>query len=160
LFCHPRRRLYCGRKRTVICNSDGGKTWELSNLPYYGYVSGIASGNPYTTIAVGWYGSIFRKYTGPEESPLDDDNNNVSYNLIETNEGAITVFPNPATTHFYIESDNEVTGLEIYTLTGSLVSRVQKPIYGAVSTSGIPKGVYILVINNNNRSYSRKLMVR
>ena len=159
-FTTPDEGIIVGEKGILYVTTDGGKTWELSNLPYYGYVTGIASGNPYTTIAVGWYGSVFRKYTGPEESPLDENNNVVSTNFIDDNAWPFTIFPNPATTHFHIKSESEVTGLEIYTLTGSLVSKIQGSVYGAVSTSGIAKGMYILVIHKNNKSYSQKLIIK
>lgn len=159
-FTTPDKGYIVGERGMLIETSDGGQNWEISNLPFYDNVKGVASGNEHTTIAVGWYGTILRKYTGPEESPLDENNNVVSTNFIEDKAGPFTIFPNPATNHFYIESENEVTGLEIYTLTGSIVSKVQGSVYGAVSTSGMAKGIYILVIHKNNKSYSQKLIIK
>ncbi|MDG4946532.1 T9SS type A sorting domain-containing protein [Weeksellaceae bacterium KMM 9713] len=70
----------------------------------------------------------------------------------------VQVYPNPVADRFYIQGV-EAAQVEIYNTLGSLVKTVQ--FNGqAISVEGLAKGVYFVVISNDNMKVSKKVILK
>lgn len=75
----------------------------------------------------------------------------------------IKVYPNPASTVIYIESDKEFDGqMNFYTLDGRLVKSIlpENSLKIKVNISDLNPGIYILKVSSGNNFISRKLVIR
>lgn len=70
----------------------------------------------------------------------------------------ISIYPNPATTTFYINSDKNVA-VKIYDLTGKIVkNEVYSP--SGIDVSNLEKGIYVVEMNSENQKQTSKLVVK
>lgn len=74
---------------------------------------------------------------------------------------AVSVYPNPTNDKVYIDSESEVESIELITLNGQLVQQIRKPsaMGKTYTVENLPKGFYIIRVNTENQSESRKLIV-
>lgn len=79
---------------------------------------------------------------------LDDNLANTSFSL----------YPNPATTTFYINSNKNVA-VKIFDLTGKVV-KTQLYNTSGIDVSNLEKGIYIVEINSENKKQISKLIVK
>ncbi len=71
------------------------------------------------------------------------------------NENNVKIYPNPASTHLFIEC-NELKRTEIFNITGKkIIDTSDKHI----SVSNLPGGTYFLKIYSDNRVYNKKIMI-
>lgn len=69
-----------------------------------------------------------------------------------------TIFPNPASDYFIIETDNELSSIAIYSLQGQ---KVMATTSKTINISGLSKGVYLVRIEDQNNAVStQKLIVK
>ncbi|MFA8299090.1 MAG: T9SS type A sorting domain-containing protein, partial [Hyphomicrobiales bacterium] len=74
---------------------------------------------------------------------------------------SLKLYPNPAKEYFTIEGlDNSIVDVNIYDIAGNKVAT-----YNNVSTErryniDFNSGVYLVIINNNNKSITRKLVIK
>lgn len=71
---------------------------------------------------------------------------------------AISLYPNPATTTFYIKSEKKVA-VKMYDFTGEMVKNEDYSPSG-IDVSALAKGIYIVEINAGNQKQISKLVVR
>ena len=72
----------------------------------------------------------------------------------------LTVYPNPCTNTLYIEQDQSIRRLEIYSLTGELLeSQNLQGINRASLTINLPAGLYFLVIYSKEQKATKRFMV-
>lgn len=83
--------------------------------------------------------------------------NTLATNKFQTNNLKATIYPNPTSTNFTIEMENEVKSVEIYSLQGQ---KVLNSTAKNINVSGLSRGMYLVQIEdeNNNRS-TQKLIV-
>ncbi len=80
---------------------------------------------------------------------------------IQTEENAVSVFPNPATNQITIVSANEITEVDIYNYVGQMVySSVAKNTTMTLNTSSLSTGVYFIKVKSEVGITTRKLMIR
>jgi photosystem II stability/assembly factor-like uncharacterized protein len=164
-FTTPDKGTIVGERGMLIETTDGGQNWEISNLPFYDNVKGVASGNPHTTIAVGWYGTIFRKYTGPEEYPISDGDNGGTTNIVVDNAWSFNVFPNPFSNSITIEglkTSSQNIHIQLFDMSGILVhdektDRINNEAV-TINTSNLKTGVFLLRITDGINHYTRKIL--
>jgi len=97
---------------------------------------------------------------------IDSISKNVSISLATSLENvvqkeAISVYPNPASDHFFIETSLQSYELSLLDYTGKIVKREiisQNPIY-AVNASDLSSGMYLVKIVSDNQVYTFKLML-
>lgn len=78
----------------------------------------------------------------------------------QTEDYGFTIFPNPATDYFMIESGNRVTMLNIYNLSGYQVAHIMGPITGNVTVSHLSSGTYLLEFRTDDKIITQKLIVK
>lgn len=73
----------------------------------------------------------------------------------------VSVYPNPAQDKVYIDTEQEVQSIELININGQLVQQIRKPsaVGKTYTVENLPKGFYILRINTDNQTESRKLIV-
>lgn len=71
----------------------------------------------------------------------------------------ISVYPNPAENFVKIQTNEDVTSIEVYNLLGKRVVSAMKD-RKRVEVSNLPKGVYLLKIKNNNLVASKKIIIK
>ena len=70
--------------------------------------------------------------------------------------GDARVFPNPASTHLYIEGVDHVVTAQVFNMNGQLVRMVANP--SAIDVSGLQNGFYILKVYTPNTVYTAKFL--
>lgn len=164
-FTTPQNGYIVGEKGTLIETTDGGLNWAFSNLPFYDNVKSVASGNPHTTIAVGWYGTILRKYTGPEEYPISEGDYGGTTNIVVDNAWSFNVFPNPFSNAITIEgltTSSQNINIQLFDMSGTMVYdakivRINNEAM-TLNTSNLKTGVYLLRITDGLNHYTRKVL--
>ena len=75
-------------------------------------------------------------------------------------ETSISVFPNPAQDMLYIQFSKQVNSAEymLHDLLGKELAKGELPISGKVNISEIPKGIYILKVDDENNTYHQKFI--
>ena len=106
--------------------------------------------------------------------PLDaiDSSNEVFFDNIELYETSelstkdfsasnVKVYPNPATDKLTIETNNvNLSSIEIYNLLGKKVLEQNKLSNNTINISNLSNGVYMLKLNSDNMSITKKLIVK
>ena len=67
----------------------------------------------------------------------------------------LTIYPNPTSADFYIETDLQITVIEIYDLMGSKVLEANQP---KIDLSSLSNGTYLLIIRSDKASIHRKIV--
>jgi hypothetical protein len=76
-------------------------------------------------------------------------------------EASFSIFPNPSGGKFVINSNGNITSIEIYNLHGERVySDSKKPINKKINLSGYSKGIYFIKIYEGERFYTEKVMIQ
>lgn len=164
-FASPDTGIALGEKGVLCSTVDGGKTWKYSNLPYYGNTKGIASGNAFTTVVVGSGGTVFRKYTGPIESELQDTVSAGSTIISHQNSTTCSVFPNPFSSFISIrgfEPNQQAVRVQLFELSGRMILEKLVVNYQngdlQLNTSTLNRGVYIVRITNGKDVFTQKVI--
>ena len=73
----------------------------------------------------------------------------------------LAVYPNPAQDKVYIDTDAELESIELININGQLIQQIRKPssMGRTYTIEDLPKGFYIMRINTDTQSESRKLIV-
>lgn len=100
------------------------------------------------THAVG--GDFPNHFYQSKNSLLHVNENNAQANIV--------VYPNPATTTFYLKSDKN-TNVKIYDFTGKVVKNEVYSVSG-VDVSNLAKGIYIVELSVDNQKQTTKLVVK
>jgi len=69
----------------------------------------------------------------------------------------VTIYPNPVKDYLNIQSENEITEITIFDVTGKVVYS-QKAVTEQVNIEKLGLGMYILKLTSNNQTYSYKLI--
>ncbi len=88
-------------------------------------------------------------------------NNNATAIDPDTKQAELTLYPNPATTHFTVESEGDTGHVSVYSLSGELVlSEALTQTTQRVDIPQLTKGVYLVKVETETSSYTQKLVVR
>ena len=81
--------------------------------------------------------------------------------VAEQQEPSLRLFPNPARQHLHVTSDQEVTGVELFSLSGKKVLSHQTASKdNVISLCGIASGIYLVHCQFPDREVCRKLVVQ
>ncbi|MBN1115686.1 MAG: T9SS type A sorting domain-containing protein [Bacteroidales bacterium] len=70
------------------------------------------------------------------------------------------IFPNPANEYLFIKNNSEIESIEIYSIQGQLIKKVNRNILATgIDLSGILQGEYIIKIHTRNTTINEKLVV-
>lgn len=89
--------------------------------------------------------------------------NNINIGIAQPNKNNTTLYPNPATNSFMIDSEEDITKIEIYNNWGSLVKaynlngQIKRHL---INTSELPKGVYFVKTHKNEGFSSNVLIIK
>lgn len=99
-----------------------------------------------------------RVLTPTEISNLYNFNSTLSTKGFSSNTLKATIYPNPTSDNFNIEMENEVKSVEIYSIQGQ---KVLTCISMNVNVSSLPKGIYLVKIeDSNNAVATQKLVIK
>jgi hypothetical protein len=76
--------------------------------------------------------------------------------------GRISVYPNPSTGKFTLSSDNNLSGIEVFNMSGKriysdfILAKASKE----VDLSKYPKGIYFIKVYKGTKSYNRKVVIQ
>ncbi|WP_167607388.1 T9SS type A sorting domain-containing protein [Maribellus sediminis] len=73
---------------------------------------------------------------------------------------AIEVYPNPAKTKLFIASENIVIDLELFNVLGVKVLELNQFQCGWIDISGYPKGIYLIKLNSDKSTVSKKIIFK
>lgn len=85
-------------------------------------------------------------------------NNEEGMNVIDSSLAQLTIYPNPASTVFYVDG-KDISKVEIYDLAGRLVRSVSN-ISNGISVNELSKGIYIVRIQSDKSTISKKLIIK
>jgi hypothetical protein len=72
----------------------------------------------------------------------------------------VAIYPNPASDHFIIELNNEITSeVSIYNVTGKLINNIRSNGNTMINTKDWSKGIYFINIENSLGTQQHKLIV-
>ncbi len=139
---------------------DYGVTWEVFmdsidiSCPY-GASSFIANES---FVLAGFEGTCG---TQIHRMSLLDLNLNTGVSEIQPLGTEVRIFPNPATDILHIQSENDIDRVEIYDIRGKLVMTVDSRRRAAeqLDVSGLPRGLYVLMVETETTSVRRRLLV-
>jgi len=89
--------------------------------------------------------------------PVTTSINNV---LVEPNALAISLFPNPASTHIVVKTASDNFQYQILDVTGKLVQSGISENGSAINTEKLSKGLYILIATTQNNSGYSKFIIK
>jgi len=152
-----------GHNGFIFATNDGGETWEFSRMSEYMDLYGLAVRDENTAIAVGNRGAILRKYTGPEEHPLDEEEpTSISENKNLDSLYRFTVHPNPFNQFINIKGafKENIGQVEVYDIKGR---KILSKTIGAgedlrIDTSHMQTGIYILRITDGMHISTHKIV--
>jgi len=75
---------------------------------------------------------------------------------------SVTIYPNPASSHFYVESEESIESIKIYGLLGPLVyeNNVVRNHKTEISLKGASPGIYIVKVRSKNELKEIKLLLK
>ena len=82
--------------------------------------------------------------------------NSSSLNIENTTYSLINIFPNPVKNTLYISGDSSNYNIKIYSLLGQLVMAASS--VDEVDVSSLTKGVYLIMINNENSTTTKRFI--
>lgn len=167
-FATPNIGYIAGEDGLSYFTTDGGVSWNYKRLPYFDHIYGLASGNEHTMIAVGSWGAILRSYTGPDEFPIengDDDDTNTYISPINYEDSLhLIAYPNPFSKFFYIQgqfTENQDVKVELFSIVGKLVYSRNHQITNnrtLVNPNNIIPGIYYLRITRGTQIQALKII--
>jgi hypothetical protein len=164
-----------GTSTAVISWSDYGMAtgWEILVLPTSDPPPTLSSfgtfttSNPYTVTGLDPaidYVVYIRSICSPTVSSDWAARSFSTLAVADYSTQGFTIFPNPATGQFIIttSNSNEVFDtLEIYSLLGRMVKKIQQPGKNAtIDVTDLQKGVYIIKVTANSKTLIQKLIVQ
>ncbi len=147
----------------AVSSGFGHSLYVNGILIYSTSVMGINTG--FSAFQVGAYGftgavddlKIFNTALNTAEVELLYNSSLLTTQNFNSKNLKASIFPNPTSTNFTIEMDNEVKSVEIYSLQGQKVLSANTK---NTNVSGLPKGVYMVRIEDtNNAITTQKLIV-
>ena len=87
------------------------------------------------------------------------DNSSLSVNDYNFN-STVTLYPNPVNTKLHINSTDVIKNIGLYTLSGQLVFSHQNENLEYINVSNLPKGVYILTLENEEGQKLNKKIIK
>jgi hypothetical protein len=80
---------------------------------------------------------------------------------VRNEKAALQVYPNPATSKLNILSQQNISSLELWSLTGKLILKDHSPgMQKEINVSDFNSGVYILRVVNGKDVLTRKILVK
>ncbi len=149
----PTPPIISSKGNTLSSNSQNGNQWYFNNEKIIG--------------------AIFKEYivTKPGNYTVEVSNNNCKIlsdpYIFKTNEiihlqneTNINIFPNPTDEFLNIKAENvEVNEIKILDYLGKLVYYSDKMVT-QINLSELPKGLYLLIIFNNNQTFNEKIIIQ
>ena len=140
-YCDDKIRMVNSAGVITTTTSFSGNNFVTFGEDFNGelYIAGITSG-------------VIYKIIDSSLSTSDFDKN------------AFSIYPNPAKESFTIKSssDNLVTNIELFDLTGKLLltKKLENTIENTITTSPLSKGIYLITLDTKNgTSYTTKLII-
>jgi photosystem II stability/assembly factor-like uncharacterized protein len=132
-------------------SSDAGNTWFLDgSYPAWAPATCISISEGHQVVVGTREGDVVISENGPLSLTVADD-------LSATN-----IFPNPSTGICYLNTDQKVTSIEVYNLSGASVYQ-HKPLLNRntfqINLTNLPKGLYLVKISDAVNSTWRKLVL-
>ncbi len=96
------------------------------------------------------------------QPPADPACNNLGTDAVATSK-SVSIYPNPAKNEFYIQNGNKLSGkvdVEIYDVTGKLLSSQKVSGTEKISTQQLSHGMYIVKVSGVGVNYSTKLLIK
>lgn len=167
---------------TLICAGIGGRLFEVdgNNDVVWEYVNPVNDLGPLVQNSIPGKNNVFRCYRYPRNykafngktlTPQGFIESGSMFtcdlhlpptgtDLIQNEESQVVLYPNPASDFLYIElGQSSVSSMEIYTVGGKLMtSRMVVPGKNEVDIRMLPKGVYIVRINDGKSLRAHKLI--
>ncbi|WP_115620538.1 T9SS type A sorting domain-containing protein [Chryseobacterium indoltheticum] len=153
---------------TISQNFQAGQSITASSTIVDGLIVNYKAGNN-VILLPGFHvkateSSLFRAYIGPCDGIITNfaKNSSTSTNY-PSNETKISlldlkVFPNPASTFININSGNEkITSWELFDISGRSVLKGSST---QINVQSLPKATYLLNININNKTTTKKVIVK
>ncbi|WP_196889270.1 T9SS type A sorting domain-containing protein [Aureivirga sp. CE67] len=81
-------------------------------------------------------------------------------NISEENLKSISIYPNPSTGKFFMETKTEISALYVTDATGKIVFKKRNKISKEFDLSSFDRGVYYITIQNENNSTTQKLILK
>jgi hypothetical protein len=138
--------IFAGTNNGVFISKDDGNNWiavnsGLIDSTYHGYITSLAIKGD--TIYAGTWGQGVWKRSLSQMTGIEELKNNASN---------ISVYPNPATNNFTIESLQKAT-IEILNTQGQTIFQQQlQQGKSDIDISGLAKGVYIVRLKSNDKT--------
>lgn len=130
---------------------DAGKTWLIDGTYSAYYPASCISVSKGHKIIIGTReGDVVLKENSPLSSTAIND-------LSSTN-----IYPNPSSGTFYLAGNDKLQSIEVYNLLGDLVYKRSLHLNNnkyEVMLTDVPKGLYVIKINNATNSIQRKLQL-
>ena len=154
----PRTRFSYGTEYNFFTETDKN-TWEYK-IETYKLKSGVWSlGNIYLIDGVGNYydGTPYNNVTFEVVDELAKESTDLTNSIRNTpKDDILKVFPNPASSSFQVNLSS-VDIIEIYNLEGNLKKSFIEAKSYDIST--LEQGIYVLKIQSNNISYTKKMII-
>ena len=133
---------------------DDGVGNDTVSIP----ITGLAGGETYYLMIDGFSGSV-----GPFGIRLESSG--FFNSIASVNASSVSVYPNPASTEIFINTNKSDVSNSVLTLTNALGQVVYTKTSGILSLERIdissqPAGIYILRISGSNGNYDKKIVVR
>ncbi|MEM1003112.1 MAG: T9SS type A sorting domain-containing protein, partial [Bacteroidota bacterium] len=74
---------------------------------------------------------------------------------------SLSLFPNPANDHIHIAASQRIMGYQIFDLSGKLISYKNhiNATEHLIELDSISKGIYLIKVDNENRTVTKKLII-
>lgn len=141
---------------TVLQTFDGGKTWSANTITptddpsYKKKMQGIFFLNPREYVSVWDDYRIFLNTTSTDTTT----NPGTFVSKVEPLLN-VSIYPNPVNTVIHIHSDEAITGIELYDITGKKLQTGQERI---IPVAELPAGIYYLKIMSGDRAAVKKIL--
>ena len=154
---------YDGRNVAIYKNgilySSGEKTsWDtLGNILVFGGSPELNnSQHQFATFKIDDF-EVYNTFFNSVEALSLYNSQNLSAQNFQTQNLKATIYPNPASTNFTIETATELKSVEIYSLQGQKVLTSNK---NQVDVSGLSKGIYMVRVEDVDNGVSTQKMVK
>jgi hypothetical protein len=73
----------------------------------------------------------------------------------------VSVYPNPAHDRINISSENDLQEIEIISVNGQVIRRIEKPVFTdhTYSIENLPQGFYMIKLSTDSQSLVKKVIV-